>query len=73
MVMFINVSEQITEYPPDTDWGEKLYGTIMSHNHPIDEPTFSFSNANIPMFSHFNLITLRGCDEKYVYELSQKI
>ena len=45
----------------------------MSHNHPIDETTFSFSNANINMFSHFNLITLRGCDEKYVYELSQKI
>ena len=24
------------------------------------------------MFSHFNLITLRGCDQKYIYELSRE-
>ena len=57
---------------PDTDLREKLYGTIVSHNQPIDEADFSFSNDDINMFSHFNLITLRGCDEKYVYELSRK-
>lgn len=57
---------------PDTDLGEKLYGAIVSHNHPINEIAFSFSSADIDMFSHFNLITLRGCDENYVYELSRK-
>lgn len=57
---------------PYTDLGGKLYGAIMSHNHPIDETDFSFSSADRYMFSHFNLITLGGCDEKYVYELSRK-
>lgn len=57
---------------PDYDLGDELYGAIVSHNHPIDETDFSFSSPDRNMFSHFNLITLRGCDEKYVYELSRK-
>ena len=24
------------------------------------------------MFSHFNLVRLRGCDQKYIYELSRE-
>ena len=43
----------------------------MSHNHPIDETDYSFSNDNIDLFSQFNLIKLRGCDEKYVYQLTR--
>lgn len=57
---------------PDTDLEERLYGVIVSHNHPIDETASYFSSADRNMFSHFNLIILRGCDEKYVYELSRK-
>ena len=57
---------------PDYDLGDELYGAIVSHNHPIDETDFSFSSPDRNMFSHFNLIILRGCDEKYVYELSRK-
>lgn len=58
---------------PDYDLGDELYGAIVSHNHPIDETDFSFSSPDRNMFSHFNLIILRWCDEKYVYELSKKI
>lgn len=58
---------------PDTDLEERLYGIIVSHNHPIDETASSFSSADRYMFSHFNLISLRGCDETYVYKLSKKI
>ena len=43
----------------------------MSHNHPIDETDYSFSNDDIDLFSQFNLIKLRGCDEKYVYQLTK--
>ena len=57
---------------PDYDLGDELYGAIVSHNHPIDETDFSSSSPDRNMFSHFNLIILRGCDEKYVYELSRK-
>ena len=57
----------------DTDLGEKLYGVIVSRNLPIDETASSFSSADRYMFSHFNLISLRGCDETYVYKLSKKI
>lgn len=57
---------------PDTDLGEKLYGAIVTHNHPIDETASSFSNDDIKMFSHFNLDRLRGCDQKYIYELSRE-
>ena len=56
---------------PDTDLEERLYGVIVSHNHPIDETDYSFSNDNIDLFSQFNLIKLRGCDEKYVYQLTR--
>ena len=57
---------------PDTDLEERLYGVIVSHNHPIDETASYFSSADRNMFSHFNLIILIGYDEKYVYELSRK-
>ena len=44
----------------------------MSHNHPIEETDYSFSDDDIDLFSKFNLIKLRGCDKKYVYELTRK-
>ena len=56
---------------PDTDLGEKLYGAIVSHNHPIEETDFSFSNNDINLFMEFDLIKLRGCDEKYLYEITR--
>ena len=56
---------------PDADLGNKLYGAIVTHNHPIDETDYSFSNDDIDLFSQFNLIKLRGCDEKYVYQLTR--
>ena len=31
---------------PDIDLGERLYGVIASHNHPIDETASSFSSAD---------------------------
>ena len=56
---------------PDYDLGDELYGAIVSHNHPIEETDFSFSNNDINLFMEFDLIKLRGCDEKYVYEITR--
>ena len=44
---------------PDIDLGERLYGVIVSRNHPIDETDFSFSSPDRNMFSHFYLIILK--------------
>lgn len=56
---------------PDADLGDKLYGAIVSHNHPIDETEYSFSNADIDLFIDYGLEKLRGIDEKYIYELTR--
>jgi len=55
----------------DSDLKEKLHGAIISHNHPISETTFTFSNDDLSLFLEYNLETLRGCDEKYTYELTR--
>ena len=54
---------------PDFDLKDKLYGAIVSHNHPISETTYSFSQDDFDLFQKYNIKMLRGCDEKYTYEL----
>ena len=53
---------------PDSDLKEELIGTSVSHNHPIEETMFSFSDADMNLFFEYDLELLRGCDEKYIYE-----
>ena len=54
---------------PDIDLGNELIGATVTHNHPISETKYSFSNSDISLFEKYNLKTLRGIDEKYTYEL----
>ncbi len=56
---------------PDFDLKDNLYGATISHNHPISETMFTFSDDDIQLFMDYNLDVLRGCDEKYVYELTR--
>lgn len=56
---------------PDFDLGDKLKGAIVSHNHPIEETEFSFSNEDIDLFIKYDLKILRGCDERYIYEINR--
>lgn len=48
-----------------------MYGATISHNHPIDETMFIFSGDDLDLFIKCNLEVLRGCDEKYIYELTK--
>lgn len=50
---------------------DKLVGTIISHNHPIEETSYTFSSDDLDLFVKYNLETLRGCDEKYTYEFTR--
>lgn len=54
---------------PDIDLGEKIKGSIITHNHPSDKTYYSFSNADISLFEKYELKKLRGIDDKYTYEL----
>ena len=56
---------------PNYDLGDELFGATVSHNHIITETAFSFSDEDLDMFQLFNLDVLRGCDEKYTYELTR--
>lgn len=56
---------------PNYDLGDDLFGATVSHNHIISETSFTFSDEDIDMFQLFNLDVLRGCDEKYTYELTR--
>lgn len=56
---------------PNVDLGDELFGATVSHNHPITETFFSFSDEDLGMFQQFNLELLHGCDEKYTYELTR--
>ena len=56
---------------PDFDLGERLKGAIVSHNHPIEETEYSFSNLDLQLFMDYNLKVLRGCDKKYIYEFTR--
>ncbi|MGN0633373.1 MAG: hypothetical protein ACI4JW_05845 [Oscillospiraceae bacterium] len=55
----------------DYDLGDKLNGASVSHNHPISETEFSFSNNDLYLFYNYKLEELRGIDEKYEYRLSR--
>jgi SPP1 gp7 family putative phage head morphogenesis protein len=56
---------------PDYDFGEKLKNASVTHNHPIDETLYSFSDDDLALFIDYNLKILRGCDEKYTYEFTR--
>ncbi len=55
---------------PDYDLGDKLRGATVSHNHPIDETLNTFSKDDLQLFLEYKLDSLRGCDEKYIYEFT---
>ena len=45
---------------------------MVTHNHPVGSNNeWSFSDADIALFTRYELSVLRGIDEKYVYELSR--
>lgn len=56
---------------PDYDFGDDLIGAIVSHNHPISVTEYSFSSDDFELFQQYGIKLLRGCDEKYTYELSR--
>lgn len=56
---------------PDVDLGDELYGAWVTHNHPIEETSFTFSKEDLQLFIKYNLSVLRGCDEKYTYEFTR--
>lgn len=55
----------------DFDLGDEIKGAKVSHNHPIEETSYSFSEDDLKLFMQYELETLRGCDEKYTYEFTQ--
>ncbi len=54
---------------PDFDLGEKLAGAYVTHNHPISETRFSFSDIDISLFMEYKLPELVGADEQYIYRI----
>ena len=56
---------------PDFDLKNKLKGSSISHNHPIEETTYTFSMDDMALFMEYDLEILRGCDEKYTYEFTR--
>ena len=57
---------------PDVDLKDKLYGAYVTHNHPIGSSNeYSFSDADIRLFHSYELVMLRGIDEKYIYEMNR--
>ena len=52
--------------------GEKLYGAIVTHNHPVGSVNeYSFSDTDFNLFIDFRLARLRGIDEFFIYELNR--
>ena len=56
---------------PDFDLGDELIGATVSHNHPITETLYSFSDDDLWLFQVYRLAVLHGCDEKYTYEFTR--
>ncbi|MCI8669204.1 MAG: hypothetical protein HFI34_06765 [Lachnospiraceae bacterium] len=56
---------------PDYDLGDKLHGAIISHNHLPDLTEYSFSDNDLMLFMEYHLETLRGFDNKYIYEFTR--
>lgn len=56
---------------PGYDLGEELNGADVTHNHPIGSRNeYTFSSNDVRLFEDYKLNTLRGIDERYVYELN---
>lgn len=51
--------------------GDKLKGAIVTHNHPKEETEYSFGKEDFSFFEKYELVILRGCDEKYTYEFTR--
>lgn len=56
---------------PDFDLKDEIKGATITHNHPIDETVFSFSNPDLELFMDYDLDVLRGCDKLYTYEFTR--
>lgn len=56
---------------PDADLGDKIKGSIITHNHPAEYTEYSFSSQDCSLFEGFELQVLRGVDKKYRYELTR--
>lgn len=55
---------------PNIDLGDEFYGATVSHNHPIDVTQYTFSQEDMRTFIEYRLDLMRGCDKKYIYELT---
>ena len=56
---------------PNFDLKDELIGATVSHNHPISETSYSFSENDFSLFQEYKLDVLRGCDEKYTYQFTR--
>lgn len=56
---------------PDYVFEDELIGSSITHNHPIEETTFFFSDDDLKLFEHFKLRLLRQVDEQYVSALDR--
>ncbi len=56
-------------YPNEDPGEEKLRGSWVVHNHPIEKTHFSFSPDDISLFMDFSLKELSGVDEFYRYTI----
>ena len=56
---------------PILELGDKLNGSIVTHNHPVGESEYSFSDLDLNLFMDHDLNVLRGSDENFVYELNR--
>lgn len=56
---------------PDSDLGGKLKGAYVTHNHPEKWTEYSFSGDDLALYLEQELKVLRGCDNKFAYELSR--
>ncbi len=56
---------------PDADLGDKIKGSIITHNHPAEYTEYSFSKRDCLLFKEYGLQVLRGTDMNYTYELTR--
>lgn len=56
---------------PDADLGDKIKGSIITHNHPAEYTEYSFSKRDCLLFKEYGLQVLRGTDMNYIYELTR--
>ena len=49
-----------------------LQGAYMTHNHPIDQTRYSFSQFDLGEFFKHKFSVLRGFDEDFAYEIKRK-